>query len=142
MTFGAKFRAIRTQKRLSLEDVQKRCGVHRSTVWRAEIGPWLPKGKNMRAMCLKGLGLEEDSAEFQALSQAFMTARSGVVVDPGNLAKTLSSAIFKGNKEAEQFFMTVAKMSAEDYQQISNAVQRPGVMAVIRAANAIYESKK
>lgn len=142
MTFGQKIRQLRETKRLSLADVSKNSGVHRTTIQKIEVGINFPSGKSMRSMCLKGLNLTEDSSDYKTLNQLWLTEKSGVDIDPASLAKLLSSSVMRGHKEAERFFINIAKLPKEDFAEIAKAVTRPGVMDIIRAANALLDGKK
>jgi transcriptional regulator with XRE-family HTH domain len=141
MTFPELFRSLRQERGLSMSDVARNCGIHKTAIQKIESGVQLPKGKTLRLMCLRGLGLKDKSDEWNRLNAAWLTDRTQSESAPNELAGRLALTYLRNNEEAERFFADISKLDSETFRQLAKAVKRPLVLSVLPTLNALYEAK-
>lgn len=138
MTLAKKYKELRSDRRMSLSDVGKRCGLERTTIWKIENGI-LPRGATLQKACLRGLGLKKDSNEWNELQALWTAERTGQPITAQDLAGEITAQLADGRADLTALLRSAAKLDKDDFLEIEKAIHRPAVLQGLRALNALYE---
>ena len=125
---GNYFRKLRTDRKLSVEDLAKRVGHNRTTIYNIENGRSV-KSDTMRRIATKGFGIAEDSPEFSALV-ALWVVQSGLSDEPNLKVAPIISRLEKNyskrlSKDALNMAIILSTLKAADQVALLEALTEP-----------------
>ncbi len=139
MTLAKKFKLFRGERKMSLADVGNRAKLERTTVWKIENG-FLPKGSTLQKACLRGLGLQKNSPEWQELQALWTAERTGQPVTAQALAGHIAANQRVNDQEMAKFYLAVSKLPPQSWIELQKAIRRPAVLQGLATLNALYEA--
>jgi len=125
----------------SMEDIAKRAGLDRSTVWKIENGVNIRPG-TLRKIAIEGLMLKETSQEYANLVALWIVSR-GLSDEPQpSIAKSLNRISKRISKQIEKNAILIAEsiqpIRIEDQKSIIKALNNPDAMGAIIALARHY----
>jgi transcriptional regulator with XRE-family HTH domain len=135
-TLANYFKEIRESKNLTMEDIGKRAGLDRSTIWKIENGRPIRPG-TMRTIAKRGLRLKESSQEYATLVSLWIVHR-GLSDEPElEIAKAFTRISKESNRRLQTDSIKIAKilqtMLVSDQKALVRAMGNPESLAAIIA---------
>lgn len=137
MKLSSYMKNLRENRRKSLAEVANVTGMQRATVWKVENGH-LPKTGTLKKI-LEGLGIGPRSKHYKEAVALWTNERMEKdMFEPAELSSKIAKQRRMSAKEIDEFVESLSALSSQEFAAIVLAAKRP---EVLRALNAIYESK-
>ncbi|MDR1190628.1 MAG: helix-turn-helix domain-containing protein [Verrucomicrobiales bacterium] len=139
MTLSQKLKTLREKQHLSLAEIAKKTKLERTTIWKAENGE-RPRGSTLQKLCLHGYGIAPISAEWKEIQALWVTESTGTALRAQDII--LYGAVHEAAtlKESAAFRRALAKLTDDQWRELSKAVTRPTVMEALAALNRLFEA--